>query len=166
MGPRFRLGPLVGLTAYMDALEKRWIFCFCQESKHDSSVLQPVTESLQWLSYPDSYLGEVKREKFRNTNLVEGGKEKHKIRVTQDCNIARRFTTGNINTSRPHTDFLTTYFCKILYVLVLFMPLTFRHLASCILGQAFQYSPENAFYIFNQQIYFIIWYLLHRASLI
>ena len=34
--------------------------------------------------------------------------------------------------------------------------LTFRHRASCILGQAFHYSPENAFYIFNQQIYFII----------
>ena len=34
--------------------------------------------------------------------------------------------------------------------------LTFRHGASCILGQAFHYSPENAFYIFNQQIYFII----------
>ena len=34
--------------------------------------------------------------------------------------------------------------------------LTFRHRASCILGQAFHYSPENAFYIFNQQIYFSI----------
>ena len=36
--------------------------------------------------------------------------------------------------------------------------LTFRHRASCIhvQGQAFHYSPENAFYIFNQQIYFII----------
>ena len=34
--------------------------------------------------------------------------------------------------------------------------LTFRHRASCILEQAFHYSPENAFYIFNQQIYFII----------
>ena len=44
--------------------------------------------------------------------------------------------------------------------------LNFRHRASCILGQAFRYSPENAFYIFNQQIYFIIWYLLDRASLI
>ena len=43
--------------------------------------------------------------------------------------------------------------------------LTFR---PCVLyiGQAFRYSPENAFYIFNQQIYFIIWYLLDRASLI
>jgi len=35
--------------------------------------------------------------------------------------------------------------------------LTFGHRASCILGQAFHYSPENAFYIFNQQICFIIW---------
>jgi hypothetical protein len=34
--------------------------------------------------------------------------------------------------------------------------LIFRHRASCILGQAFHCSPENAFYIFNQQIYFII----------
>ena len=34
--------------------------------------------------------------------------------------------------------------------------LTFRHRVSSILGQAFHYSPENAFYIFNQQIYFII----------
>ena len=41
--------------------------------------------------------------------------------------------------------------------------LTFRHRASCILGQAFRCSPENDFYIFNQQIYFIIWYLLDRA---
>ena len=34
------------------------------------------------------------------------------------------------------------------------------------IGQAFRYSPENAFYIFNQQIYFIILYLLDRAALI
>ena len=34
--------------------------------------------------------------------------------------------------------------------------LTFRHRASSVLGQAFRCSPENAFYIFNQQIYFII----------
>ena len=50
--------------------------------------------------------------------------------------------------------------------LIASMVLTFRHRASCILGQAFHYSPENAFYIFNQQIYFIIWYLLDSASLI
>ena len=40
--------------------------------------------------------------------------------------------------------------------------------APCVpcMGQAFRYSPENAFYVFNQQIYFIIWHLLDRASLI
>jgi len=36
------------------------------------------------------------------------------------------------------------------------MYLTFRHRVSYILGQAFHYSPENAFYIFIQHIYFII----------
>ena len=47
-------------------------------------------------------------------------------------------TTGNINrTLKP-------------------FQLTFRHRASSIQGQAFRYSPEKAFYIFNQQIYFII----------
>ena len=51
-------------------------------------------------------------------------------------------------------------------ITVRFVGLTFRHRASCILGQAFHYSPENAFCIFNQQIYFNIWYLLDRASLI
>ena len=51
---------------------------------------------------------------------------------------------------------------KLMYKIIL----TFRHRASCILGQAFRYSPENAFYIFNQQIYFIIWYLLERVSFI
>ena len=55
--------------------------------------------------------------------------------------------------------------CRFIIRLVLF-PLTFRHRASCILGQAFHCSPENAFYIFNQQMYIIIWYLLDRASLI
>ena len=34
--------------------------------------------------------------------------------------------------------------------------LTFRHCASCFIGQTFRSSPENAFYVFNQQIYFII----------
>ena len=56
------------------------------------------------------------------------------------------------NTSRlPRTELLATETGTVL---------TFRHRASCILGQAFHYSPENAFYIFNQQIYFIILYLL------
>ena len=51
------------------------------------------------------------------------------------------------------------------YVVRLFKDLTAQHIyiyiyvvALCILymGQAFRYSPENAFYIFNQHIYFSI----------
>ena len=42
--------------------------------------------------------------------------------------------------------------------------LTSRHRASCILGHAFHYSPKNALYI--SKIYFIICYLLDRASMI
>ena len=56
--------------------------------------------------------------------------------------------------------------CYVCNVKMFISILTFRHRASCILGQAFHYSPEEAFYIFNQQIYLIIWYLLDRASLI
>jgi hypothetical protein len=60
--------------------------------------------------------------------------------------------------------FSSSYFTKqpvkgaLVCVLVCYMRvrLTFRHRASCLLGQAFRYSPENAFYIFIQQIYFII----------
>ena len=40
-------------------------------------------------------------------------------------------------------DWLSAFIVK-LYAL------TFRHRASYILGQAFRYSPENVFYIFNQ----------------
>ena len=58
------------------------------------------------------------------------------------------------------------YMFRVLSTPIIRSTLTFRHRASCILGQAFRYSPENAFYIFNQHIYFIIWYLLDRASLI
>ena len=68
----------------------------------------------------------------------------------------------------PLADYVTDYRYILNRIIVLAntVNLTFRHRASCILGQAFRYSPEDAFYIFNQQIYFIIWYLLDRTSLI
>jgi len=47
-------------------------------------------------------------------------------------------------------------FINIIHEESLMSILTFRQRASCVLGQTFHYSPENAFYIFNQQIYFII----------
>jgi len=38
--------------------------------------------------------------------------------------------------------------------------LTFRHRASSILGQAFRYSPENAFYVFNLILFLILFLFL------
>ena len=77
---------------------------------------------------------------------------------TGDANLRFYITTAQDGWRKSAFLTLACFLCTI--------HLTFRHRASCILGQAFNYSPENAFYIFNQQIYFIIWYLLDRASLI
>ena len=87
--------------------------------------------------------------------------------ASSQCQIGTR--TGNGRTLSP-TFFFTSFteHClkqKFPWQVILLLdgyrahcssPLTFRHRASCILGQAFHYSPEIAFYIFNQQIYFII----------
>ena len=78
-------------------------------------------------------------------------------------------TTLVFNTCKPNISVLTKCF---VYVFsfdftngsnskyknedIMHIRLTFRHRGFCILGQAFHYSPENAFFIFNQQIYFII----------
>jgi len=50
-------------------------------------------------------------------------------------------------------------FVHYIYVLHCYKRACFGLQAPCVLyiEQAFRYSPENAFYIFNQQIYFIIW---------
>ena len=55
-----------------------------------------------------------------------------------------------------NTSPVAKYLAPVFAVDIIIYCLTFRHRASCILGQAFHNSPENAFYIFNQQIYFII----------
>jgi hypothetical protein len=81
-------------------------------------------------------LGAVKREKFRNTNLVEGNKEQHQISMTPGCIAALPEDAVPITPKpaiRAQTlHFLTTHFCKILYVLVLFMPLIFSF-PTCLL---------------------------------
>ena len=68
-------------------------------------------------------------------------------------NYTSFFLITSYTTTKTHSSNSdhTTLTCTVRQAL-----LTFRHRASCILGQAFRYSPENAFYIFNQQIYFII----------
>ena len=67
---------------------------------------------------------------------------------TGDANL--RFYITTVQDGRRKSAFLTRacFPCTV--------HLNFRHRASCILGQAFNYSPENAYYIFNPQIYFII----------
>jgi len=57
----------------------------------------------------------------------------------------------------------TIYYSKVLKARTYFNLYAPRFL---YIGQAFCYSPENAFCIFNQQIYFIMRYLLDRPSLI
>ena len=81
--------------------------------------------------------------------------------ITRDIPV----TTGKTNSLKMHNISWCAMLCVTLFSIQL-CTLTFRHRASSIQGQAFRYSPENAFYIFNQQIYFIIWYLLDGASLI
>ena len=84
------------------------------------------------------------RVKFRTAGLI------FNTLRTGDANL--RFYITTVQDGWRKSAFLTRacFPCTI--------HLTFRHRASCILGQAFHYSPENAFYILNQQIYFIIWY--------
>ena len=61
---------------------------------------------------------------------------------TGDANLRFYITTAQ-DGWRKYAFLTRAYFpCRI--------KLIFRHRASCILGQAFNYSPENAFYIFNQ----------------
>ena len=64
-----------------------------------------------------------------------------------------KITTARTSVILIHTPPLTD---RCVFMEIQIHPLTFRHRASCILGQAFHCSPEKAFYIFNQQIYFII----------
>ena len=59
-----------------------------------------------------------------------------------------------------HVSLRSRWMPKYLAVSVCGLCCPFNHYAPCILyiGQAFRYSPEKAFYIFNQQIYFIIFF--------
>ena len=53
----------------------------------------------------------------------------------------------------------TNYFISIHFNIILcIICVVLNNEAQCVLhiGQAFRYTPENAFYIFSQQIYFII----------
>ena len=84
--------------------------------------------------------------------------------------LKSRYTLcGQSRTSQELVKYCSvrSYACNFHQGTVLWPTNAFNLQAPCVLyiGQAFRYSPENAFYIFIQQIFFIIWYLLdHQPS--
>ena len=125
------------------------VFCNVELSIITLSRLIPVFKERQRVDF----INKKKKERERERELAII------INITVDHQTQLFFLSTNVTQRTPAGINLCPPPKKI-------NSLTFRHHASCILGQAFHYSPENAFYIFNQHIYFIIWYLLDRASLI
>ena len=64
--------------------------------------------------------------------------------------VCRQWTTQSVHRKGPFRE-ITKNVSMVLTVLINIYAPHFLYI-----GQAFHYSPENAFYIFNQQIYFII----------
>ena len=85
--------------------------------------------------------------------IVENGNFSNKdiIKLLKDQEFFER-----IYSIPPEKCFIINLFNVDNVLLCVIYQLNFRRRASCLLGQAFRYSPENAFYIFNQQIYFVI----------
>ena len=75
------------------------------------------------------------------------------LRSVNGKSVVRSWDPTAVNRSLTK---LNKVFLGQLSIIFILPSLTFRHRASCMSGEAFHYSPENAFYIFNQQIYFII----------
>ena len=92
----------------------------------------------------------------RNNEILPLPLWRHRVKVKVNIYVAilheERFISNihlEAEFNRQYVDFFNI---QLIYPGIL----TFRRRASCILGQAFHYSPEKAFYVFNQQIYFII----------
>ena len=122
-----------------------------------------------------SFLIKLNRHPFLNTDcqreLGPSGKycvtdAKKRSHVDDGRDKSRRFSLSSScavflsNTPRPKpagTKLLSPANIITICILVIKLArrsegaLTFRHRASCILGQAFHCSPENAFYIFNHK---------------
>ena len=98
---------------------------------------------------------------MERNRLEEGGRGRHGPKTSLTAIEEKEYDDKERLQAKQQISYVA-YICISTCLLLL----TFRHRAFFILGQAFHYSPENAFYIFNQKIYFITWYLLDRASLI
>ena len=154
--------------------------CCATNRKVAGSIPDGVIGIFHWHNPADRTMamGSTQPLTEMSTRRISWGKRGRCVRLTTlppPCAVVTIF--GNLNTLRTGDANLRFYITtvqdgwrKSAFLTRACFPctihLTFRHRASCILGRAFHYSPENAFYIFNQQICFIIWYLLDRASLI
>ena len=133
------------------------------------------------LNVPYSKICILLRQNYMNVHrtLDLHTAEKHNFPSCKGMEITTCLNQKQIMTFRTHTQTQTNTHAHThtnIYIYIYTHTHTHTHnfwnnfklLAPCVLntGQAFRYSPENAFYILNQQIYFIIRYLLDRASLI
>ena len=97
------------------------------------------------------------REMLRELKILIKIRKKKLLKPDKNSRFISRFDAKLFKQSASNDVFVNTLRTGLLNCLnARPRGLTFRHRASCIQGQAFRYSPENAFYIFNQQIYFII----------
>ena len=94
---------------------------------------------------------------FLSSTVSELDSSRNRSQITCSTAAKGNHTILNCSTTRSLAEtMVSAVFVQCSIAAFSDSPLTFRHRASCILGQAFHYSPENAFYTFNQQIYFII----------
>ena len=141
--------------------------------KYIKSVLWRVAKSLSYIE--DARCLQVKqRSSLLQINSANCQHDHNNINlIAQDVMIGQAFKNGAAMCATypwapctrlhptPHHAmankmYITTGMPRLKSHAMAFRGLTFRHRASSIQGQAFHYSPENAFYLFNQQIYFII----------
>ena len=93
----------------------------------------------------------------------------HKLLSASACflqHVMRHAHTRMRNPGTCNSSFLRATATQVAKAMMFWKELTFKTPCVLYIGQSFRYSSENAFYVFNQQIYFIIWYVLDRTSLI
>ena len=105
----------------------------------------------------------MQRYCYHGNNRVAGSKKYRGVNQLGECQLLRKYSPPRIWLSELATELTMTSltnhtFRNVRLNLRITREHTFNFQAPCVLckGQAFRYSPENAFYIFNPQIYFVI----------
>ena len=119
--------------------------CIPNAFARDSSWFQKITTSLLTSKqFPNERQAELN---ICTSESISGSCEYTAV-ATQHCTARFELKQTECRLFCGYVGFLNFWAPRFLYI-----------------GQAFRYSPENAFYIFNQKIYFSIRYSLDRASL-